>query len=351
MPFPTHNLEKEAAQLLTKLEKQFNTTSFSARSDTRDNLSDEFVSLCLQARTTLHSDVIIVLQQMNALLETLPPTVLVQHPDGLTLRTLLQVALETQRESPHLRCHTLGLVQLVRGQANEKDARTAEAQSELLTFFLLQPRRFWTDEQIFDALWPQKNLTHAQWSFHTARKRLHDFAGEEVILKLKRGQYGLNPYLPTWFDVAEFESLHARAQTIANSTARVKLLESAVRLYRGDFLEKNYKEWVAPVRTRLREKYIGALLQLGELNQREAPAQAIGWYEKALHADDLNEECYVKLIELHAQCNNLISAQRTYVLCLDTFRRELGTKPSAAFLHRVRALIGDTGFKMSVKDE
>ncbi len=344
-------LEKEAEQLLANLEAHFNKPALSLPSNVRNNLSDEFISLCLQARTAPRTDVLTVLQQMHTLVEMLPLPVLIQHPHGLTLRTLLQVAVEPQELAPRLRCQALGFLQLERGESGTKVLRAAEAQGELLTFFLLQPRRFWTDEQIFDALWTQKDLKRAQWSFHSARKRLREFAGEEVIVKLQRGQYGLNPHLPIWFDVAEFEKLITRSQQIADSTARSKLLENAVQLYRGDFLVKNYKDWLVPVRTRLREKYIGALLQLGDLTQGQSPQQAIAWYEKALDADDLNEETFLKVIGLYTRLNNRIAAQRTYVLCLDTFQRELHAAPSSAFLQKVQARLGDSTFAISKQDE
>ncbi|OQY99609.1 MAG: hypothetical protein B6D41_00870 [Chloroflexi bacterium UTCFX4] len=287
---------------------------------------------------------------MHALVQTLPLSVLVQHPHGLTLRTLLQVALEPQEQAPRLRCRALGVLQLERGEFGNEHVRTAEAQGELLTFFLLQPRRFWTIEQIYDALWTQKELERAQWSFHSTRKRLREFAGEQVIVKLQRGQYGLNPHLPIWFDVAEFDKFLARSQQIANVTARINLLESAVQLYRGDLLEQNYKDWVMPVRTRMREKYIGALLQLGDLAQKQSPQKAIAWYEKALQIDDLNEDIYFKMIELYVQTNNRIAAQRIYVSCLDTLQREMGTAPSDPFFQNVRALLGDAGFQISLQD-
>ncbi len=342
--------EKEAEELLANLEAHFNSPALSLPSNVSNNLSDEFISLCLQARTAPRTDVMTVLQQMHALLETLPLSALIQHPHGLTLRTLLQVAVEPQEPAPRLRCQALGLLQLERGELDTKEARNAEAQGELLTFFLLQPRRFWTDEQIFDALWTQKDLKRAQWSFHSARKRLREFAGEEIIVKIQRGQYGLNPHLPIWFDVAEFEKVLARSQQIADATARSKLLESAVQLYHGDFLEKNYKDWVVPVRTRLREKYIGALLQLGDLMEQQSPEQAIAWYEKALDADDLNDETYLKVIGLYMRLNNRIAGQRTYVLYLDTLQRELGSAPSDTFLQKVRALLGDSTFAISKQD-
>lgn len=299
--------------------------------------------MCLQARTAPRADVITVLRQMHALVESLPLPVLVQNPHGLTLRTLLNVALEPQEQAPRLRCHALGFLQLERRNSNAKEIRAAEAQGELLTYFLLQPRRIWTDEQVFDALWTDKDVKRAQWSFHSARKRLREFAGEEVIVKLQRGQYGLNPHLPIWFDVAEFENLLARSHQISDYTTRIKILESAVQLYRGDLLDKSYKDWVLPVRERIREKFIGALLQLGDLAQKQSPQQAIAWYEKALQADDLNEETYLKVMELYLRSNNRIAAQRTHLLYLDTLQRELGSAPTAEFSKKVRILLGEVG--------
>lgn len=295
-------------------------------------------------------DVKIALRQMQTLLESLPLPVLIQQSNCLTIRTLLHFALDTQNQTPRLRCGALGYLNLQRHASKGMEERTSEVQGELLAFFLLQPSRPWTDEQIFDALWEGKDQQRAQWAFHSARKRLHDFAGEEVILKLKRGQYSLNPDVPIWFDVAEFESLVTRAYTIPDLATRVRLLERAVELYRGDFLEKNYKDWCLPMRTRLRQKYIGALLHLGELTQREIPEGALGWYEKALHADSLNEDAWLNLIKLQAQSDNLISAHRTLILCLDTFQREMESKPSETFLKAVHSLIGENALINSAKE-
>lgn len=346
-PFSTQDIEQDANNLLANIENALTAaaTFIPVTADHPDTISDEFVRLCLRMRGTPSGDLHIALQQMQTILETLPFPVLIQSANGLTLRTLLQVALEAEQETPRLRCNALGFLCLESLVENKTDKRTSEVQGELLTFFLIQPRRPWSDEQIFEALWGDKDFQHAQWSFHTARKRLHEFAGEEVITKLKRGQYALNPDLAIYFDVAEFERLLSRAQTLVSPTAQIRFLESAVQLYRGDFLEKNYKDWVVPIQSRLREKYIAALLQLGELTKTEVPEQAIGWYEKALHTDDLNEDTYLKLIELHIATKNVFSARRTFALCIDTFQREMGTSPSAAFMDACRLLLDENYLK------
>lgn len=337
------SIDQDAIDLLAGLENSLAAAApfFPPADASTSLLSDEFVSLCLRTPNTPREDTRIALSQMQAILENLPLPILVQNSDWLTVRTLLQFALESQSPMPRLRCGALGYLYLERNGVNGRTKRTSEIQGELLSFFLMQPRRPWSDEQIFETLWPGKEQQHAQWAFHTARKRLHEFARVELILKLKRGQYSLNPDIPIWFDVTEFQGLVTRAYTIPNGAVRIKLLERAVQLYRGDFLEKNYKDWCVPIRAHLREKYISALLQLGELTESETPAQAILWYEKALYADDLNEDTWLKLIRLHVQTNNPIAAQRTLILCLDTFQRELASQPSALFLQTAHTLTHD----------
>ncbi len=350
-PVSTQNIEQDANNLLANIENALTAVApFVASSkNISDTISDEFVRLCLRLRGAPRSDLHIALEQMHTVLETLPIPILIQSSNCLTLRTLLQFALETQQETPRLRCNALGFLYLELQGENKIEQRTSEVQGELLTYFLMQPRRPWSDEQIFEALWGEKDFQRAQWSFHTARKRLHEFAGVEIIIKLKRGQYGLNPDFAIYFDVAEFENLITRAQTLPSATARVRFLENAVELYRGDFLEKNYNDWVVPVRSRLREKYIAALLQLGELTQVETPEQAIRWFEKVLQNDDLNEDAYLRLIQLYVQANNFISAQRIFVLCMDTFQREMGTTPSVAFMESVRLSLGNTNLKFDLR--
>lgn len=347
------DLERDAATLLAPLENALAAVArFTPPPGASANaLSDEFVRLCLQSRTAPREDVNVALRQMRALVESLPLPALIHNPKGLTIRTLLRIALEPHAKTPRLHCHALGYSYLERPLTNGKHKRTAQVQGELLAFFLLQPGRSWSDEQVCDAIWAGKDLQQAQWAFHAARKRLHQFASAQVILKLQRGQYVLNPEVTIWFDVAEFENLLARAQTIAHPAAPIELLESAVQLYRGDLLDKSYKDWVMPIRTYLREKYIGALLELGSLTQQESsPQQALRWYEQALRADNLNEDTYLQLIRLHLQVRNPIAAHRTLVLMLDTFQRELDAPPSEDCLATARSLLGDAPLTAPLKD-
>lgn len=317
-------------------------------------ITEEFADLCVQMRTSPRPDVLIALRQMQRVVQVVPFSAVLNDPTFLTLRSLLEIAVDTQSLPARLRCFAFGVSYLksvapaplpeTKGAGNgrqKKSERFSEAQSELLAYFLLEPRYPRTNEQIAEALWPDKDFVRAQQAFHTARHRLHEFAGEAVILVMKRGHYLLNPNLPIWFDVAEFEKLYTRAQSVCNPSSRIKMLEGAVDLYRGDFLEKNYKDWTGPVRTRLRTKYVCALLQVGQLYEKEDTAQAIACYEKILRQDPLNEDAYFHLIALHAARGDYIAAQRAWLLCLETCKQELGTEPSPTFVERVQPYLAE----------
>lgn len=346
----TEAITAEADSLLTELNRDNLPTFLSLSDSPRVEITSEFADLCVQMRTTPRPDVMVALRQMQNVLQVLPLALIVQDPTLLTLRSLLDIAVDAQPVPPRLRCFAFGMSYLQAvpsarpadaddSAPGKKPERFSEALSELLSYFLLEPRHSHTNEQIADALWPGKEPARAQQAFHTARHRLHLFAGEEVILGIQRGHFRLNPQLPIWYDVAEFEHLVTRAPCVQNPSLRIKMLENAVDLYRGDFLEKNYKDWTGPVRAQLRTKYIGALLRLGEWYEPENAAQAILCYDKLLRADPLNEEAYVHLIALHAVRGDDIAAQRTWLLCRETFKQDMGTEPGPALVKRVQSYL------------
>jgi DNA-binding SARP family transcriptional activator/tetratricopeptide (TPR) repeat protein len=88
-------------------------------------------------------------------------------------------------------------------------------------------------------------------------------------------------------DVVEFERLATDANT----------LSQAVDLYRGDFLEDAYDDWVVTKRERLRSVYISALGQLILLHRsrRDFPA-AIGYAQRLLIAEPWREDALRQLM-------------------------------------------------------
>lgn len=88
-------------------------------------------------------------------------------------------------------------------------------------------------------------------------------------------------------DVAEFERLAQNRDTLAQ----------AVVLYRGEFLEDAYDDWIVTTRERLRSTYLASLSRLIQLNRsvRDFP-KAIGYAQRLLAEDPWREDAIRQLM-------------------------------------------------------
>src|ERR1700730_1629396 len=90
-----------------------------------------------------------------------------------------------------------------------------------------------------------------------------------------------------FIDVVEFERL----------AGEPGLLAQAVDLYRGDFLEDTYDDWVVTKRERLRSVYIAALGQLIlQHRSRREFSSAIGYAQRLLVAEPWREDALRQLM-------------------------------------------------------
>ena len=109
------------------------------------------------------------------------------------------------------------------------------------------------------------------------------------------------------------------------------------RLYRGDLLPATYDDWVEPDRQRLRQRYEAVLGRLADLaDERGDGAAAVGYSEQLLQLDPLDEAGYRRLMLLHAgQAGG--EGPAGVPRMRGTLERELGVRPSAELVERVRA--------------
>lgn len=135
-------------------------------------------------------------------------------------------------------------------------------------------------------------------------------------------------------DIAEFEGAQELA---ADAQARDEIvraraeLERAAALYWGDLIPGCYDEWVLPERERLRREFAGVLKQLVALLERQgATGEAIGYAQRLVDLDPLDEEAYAVLIRLHARSGDRAKALRTYRVAVEVLERELGISPGAS---------------------
>ncbi len=119
-------------------------------------------------------------------------------------------------------------------------------------------------------------------------------------------------------DVAEFERLAGESDSLAR----------AVELYRGDFLEDAYDDWVVTVRERLRSAYIAALGRLVLLHRsRREFASAIGYAQRLLAAEPWREDALRQLMAARYGSADAAGALAEYARFADKLRAEMRVEP------------------------
>lgn len=208
--------------------------------------------------------------------------------------------------------------------------RTAKAQD--LLAYLLHKGEPVGREQIQENLWPEMDAENASNIFHVTlhrlRKLLHKSDCPNVLT------YGAKHYAlqldSCRIDIQEFQELAAAGlyQDIAMEE-KVRCLEQAAALYRGDYLEGMDYPWLFYEREKFKNLYteIGMTLARYYLDTRSY-AVAIERLQIVEETDPFNEEVQALLIKAYVGQGNRKAAVRQYQKTEAIFRQELGLRPS-----------------------
>ncbi|HOU13100.1 MAG TPA: BTAD domain-containing putative transcriptional regulator [Anaerolineae bacterium] len=191
----------------------------------------------------------------------------------------------------------------------------------LLAYLLAHHEQSHTRDLLSGLFWPdlpetiaRRRLTQALWHI---RKCLAPYP----ILLTEGDTVRLDPALSLWLDVAEFEQ--CAVSDAAQNVAR------AVALYRGEFLNGYYDDWLLPERERLRELFLVALERL------IADCKARGDYQHALtHArrlaveDPWRESAHCEVMRLCHLLGRDAEALKQYQVCRQVLADELGLDPA-----------------------
>lgn len=188
-----------------------------------------------------------------------------------------------------------------------------------------QPR-----QRLAALLWPESSQMQAQTNLRTLLHRLQTVLPNlDQLLEIDSQKIAWCPEAHLTLDVAAFEEATRLATRCpGDDIAASETLEQAVMRYRGDLLPECYDEWVLTERERLNTLLYTVLERLlNLLEQHRAYEKGIGYAQRLLRLDPLNETAYLKLMRLQALNGDRASALRTFHLCSKTLRAELGILP------------------------
>jgi DNA-binding SARP family transcriptional activator len=183
-------------------------------------------------------------------------------------------------------------------------------------------------EEIGEIFWPDHPPVKLDSIFRSTLYRLRRALFRESVI-FDEGIYRFNREGDYWFDVEAFEELLDQAEQVVDRERETAILEDALTLYRGDYLEGVYDEWCALERERLRGQCLVALDKLAGLYvDRRDLQRAIELYQQLLAREPYHEGTHRELMHCYYRLGDRAAAIRQYQSCAELLREDLGLSPA-----------------------
>jgi LuxR family maltose regulon positive regulatory protein len=199
---------------------------------------------------------------------------------------------------------------------------------DLFFYFLSAPKPL-TKEQIGVVFWPDiEDPNKLKLRFKNDLYRLRRAVGGEAII-FEGDSYRFNRAVDYEYDVEAFESYLAQASLLEDNDLKVELLEKAVALVGGQYLQDIDANWVWIERGRLNQAFLSALLKLADLFRNSNRIHdAIASCQRAIAYDPTHEAAYEKALKIYGQLRDRTGIVRLYESYTEAMALELDLPPS-----------------------
>ncbi len=235
-----------------------------------------------------------------------------------------------QQEKTLLRVYSLSGIRLYRDdQALEMNRK----KPLLLLLYLLYRNSPVGEESLLELFWPGEE-GKARASLRTTlsylRKLMCPEGSLDPLPRLANG-ISISQELPVWFDYREFETLMDRGKGLepSNPNRAADCFRSAVRLYRGPFLENVYEDWALEVREQAELSFEHALRYLATASlSLQNWAQAYEFAARGLRRDPLSQPFCEMTMQALIGLQRPHDALAAFEQCRALLQQELDLEPS-----------------------
>jgi ATP/maltotriose-dependent transcriptional regulator MalT/DNA-binding SARP family transcriptional activator len=237
-----------------------------------------------------------------------------------------------------LTINLLGPIQVLREQGRKlaPDAWTLSRALRILCFIASRHNHRATKDAIIETFWPDTRLEDIDKNFWPTisyiRRALN--SSQEVkknFIRYRESAYYLNPEFTYVLDTEEFERLIALAhqrRREGDSEAFIVAARQGIELYRGEFLEENYDNWVEEPRAYYQSMYFAMLKELADHHHRaEEFEQSVAYCKMILNRDPYREDVHRQLIDSYARVGNRAAVREQYEYLKTLLKEELGVDP------------------------
>ncbi len=235
----------------------------------------------------------------------------------------------TATPPPPLRIHTLGRFEVWQGPRRIEDAAWGKRRAGVLfRMLLVSPRRSLTQDQIAEALWPDKPVIAVQPLLHQATSALRRALEPDLprqfpsrYLEVDGGCVTLRLPPGTWIEHEEF-----------SDRVRKGDFEEALELYGGVLFPQDlYADWSVWERERLGQRYLQALLgAAGHALDSGRYREALALARKALAQEPWQEQATRIGMEACLALGDRAGALRLYRALAKRLREDLDIEPGEA---------------------
>ena len=202
---------------------------------------------------------------------------------------------------------------------------------QLMTYY---PKEGVNKNTLLNALFSGRDLNNPNHAIHSvmynAKKRLQSYGLPEVnYFVAKEGKYYWTDQVELISDVDEFNALLKRAESEEDDYVKIALLEEAVYLYQGDFLENQIgMGWITRENWKLRQVFVNTVNELSDLLREKGrydSLEKLGLYVSRIQPfsdwETLTMEAYIS-------SGNVEKAYQLFDDTVELYLLEQGIKPS-----------------------
>jgi LuxR family maltose regulon positive regulatory protein len=245
----------------------------------------------------------------------------------------------TSKPVTDLTVNMLGPVEILRDRTRPlaADAWPTRRARDILCFIVSRRHHRASKDTIIDTFWGETDFDVVEKNFHPTvshiRKALNsNQALKQNFLLYRDGDYQLNSEFSYRIDIEEFDRLLAAGENARRSRQFeecIQSYESALTLYRGEFMQGSYEPWVEEQRTYYREQYLRLLEALAGVAQTASDwSKAMQLAQLIIREDQFREDIHCMVIRAHAAMGNRGAAKDHYEGLKRMLESELGVEPS-----------------------
>lgn len=177
--------------------------------------------------------------------------------------------------------------------------------------------------------WPDADSEQVRANFHTTLHRVRSAVGKQAIM-FRDETYFINPELNVWCDAHALEAYTTQARILPPNDARAEALwRKAVALYQGEFLPSLDTDWVIERREMLKERYLEALVGLGNAGYtRNDLRAALDALNTALRIDAYREDVHRLILQCYARLGEKTQMLNHFNELRKLLQEELGIEPA-----------------------